>query len=268
MGSFKKFFSWQNIEVVLALIVAVSIGVLNLLNGAFGWGERLELAGQAATLIVLSLLSFGFLRDRVIAREDREVAEDIKSHLERISPRSRQDLEIRDDFQGEVKHIVHSSEKELWCLLRTGSILYELKIDFQAALDRGCSMNVVVCRNDPELRSAIASQMSERVADVERKFGSGYDTMSEFEGYQNNAGRFSCRSVDHVPSVLMFFSDPAGPDGQVFVVPVAYQTNVRRAPSLRLNRAEHKRIFDHYREEFERYIHSSRDTELKQGGEN
>ena len=263
----KKFLSWQNTEVILALIFAISIGALNLLNGAFGWGERLELAGQAATLIVLSLLSFGFLRDRVNATEDREVAEDIKSHLERISPRSRQDLEIRDDFQGEVKHIVHSSEKELWCLLRTGSILYELKIDFQAALDKGCSMKVVVCRNEPDLRSAIASQMSERVADVERKFGSGYDTMIDFENSQKNAGQFSCRSVDHVPSVLMFFSDPSGPDGQVFVVPVAYQTNVRRAPSLRLNRAEHKKIFDHYREEFERYIHSGRDPGLMQDRE-
>lgn len=195
-----------------------------------------------------------------------DLVETIKEESFKLNAAIEKPILIRSDFHREVQDIVSSSKKTIFCLLRTSSIIGESATMpfFMEALQRGCSIKIVLCGMQKELVKQMAFEMDKEtgVDGVMKKFG------VFLEGYKNlkqvGKSRLEIRTINYLPSTLKFISDADESTGKGFIVPISFKRGVRKAPSILAIKANQGDILEYYIQEFYRYWEASEKTDIRE----
>lgn len=241
--------------IILLVVITLIFSVFGSVDISFGLALIAVILTTISTAILLNRQKIEKFQKNVDA-SFQNLNDTVTSELANVKEQFESTVAIRDDFRNEVSAIVNSSEKELLCLLRTGSILGEehTKRVFLRALEKGCQFRIIVCHMHRELVKRLSFEMDNAVGldGVIRKFGHFIEALRKLKEVNDN--NIEIRTIDYLPATLEFIADPYLKDGQAFIIPISFKADVREeAPSIRLSKRKHYDIFDYYLNEFERY---------------
>lgn len=236
----RKAFSLGNLDYIFPLLLSILILPIS----ALGLGLS-ESVINSLTLAVLASLSFSLLRDRI----------ERKDELNRKLQVRNNGMAIRDNYQDIVKGLIKSSKQSIWMLLRSGSIIYELRDLIRHSLAQGHSIKVVVCKRGNDDLIEMMMLESNRTKEEIKSMFSCADNQIEVLS-EHYPEQFKCKYIDFVPSKLMYLIDPeeqkSNLEPDVYIIPVPYMQNARQAPSLLLSQSDNRGLFLYYFDEIKR----------------
>lgn len=160
---------------------------------------------------------------------------------------------IRGKFLEEVKEIINSSNVRLVCHMRSGSVIDQLFTDFKKALERGCKIEIILCKHSEHIIKILTlfSYRNMGPNGIDSKLKSRVSAIRELKEFSPD--NFLVREVDFQPSSLKYFSDPLSDNGKAFIVPISFQEDSRSAPSIMISNKKQPMVFAYYLTEFQKY---------------
>ena len=249
----------DNYDIILSLSIATIVVLINILSGVLTNftidHNKLINISISAILAILVFLSIGVLKER----KSRKKTNDL---LELNIPEANSFI-FRKRFIQEVKDIIESSETEIICQMRSGSILTQLFQEFKTAIENGRLIKVLVCENSDELKNTL-SLFSFRDIDeagIAIKLSNRDSAIKELK--ELGQEKFQIKQIAYHPSNLKYISDPKLEKGKSFIIPISFQGSSRNAPSIKTYKNKDRTVFDYYYNEFERYWNHPETTEYK-----
>ena len=227
--------SW---EFILALLCCFVTFFLSVFGGFLPKiAEHLPDIINALTVTILGSLSFGLFndrKDRIIRRETTQ-----KSTFKGLT------VEPTEPYEEVVRDLLKNTKRSIWLILRTGSILHELKEEFNELLERKGEVYIVTCKSDDDnITSMIELDSDHTSRKIKDMFADGNEA---YEELQKKHGNQIQRKILNVPPThLIYISDPSDPNGRAFVIPILFKVRTRKAPSTYFCSKDYQSLFKTY----------------------
>jgi alpha-ketoglutarate-dependent taurine dioxygenase len=169
------------------------------------------------------------------------------------------------EYNPTIKYLINRAENSFDMILRSGKILFECFPDFEKALERGCSIRIIILNI---LNNSLIINMSYKSSDplekLRENFECGENAIKRLTNLSKNCdGKFDVKMCDHyLPSELVFLSTFSGKSkGFVFSIPLKFKQSPRTSPGILSSLENTSEIFKFYQHEFDslwKYINSDK----------
>ena len=203
---------------------------------------------SALTVAILASLAFSLFRDRFNGKK-------LEKSLSQIPISQNLSMRFRGDYKEIVRSLITNSKKSIWIIVRTGSIIYETKLELEDALKRGCKLKIVVCQsNNDDLIKIIELDSHHNQEKIKSMFKDGNNA---FEYLQKKYPKLIERKIiGFTPPQLMYITDTNDNSGEsnstAFIIPFAFKSSARLAPSIKFKFNEDPTLFEYYFEQINR----------------
>lgn len=264
----------KDLDIVIPLFLGIFASVIAILGLPFS-DNRLSALISALTLSILSFLALSLLNNRVdreksensmiqiesslaqteesIAQTEASIAQTEK-YIAQIPTSQNLRMRFRGDYEETVRQLIINSNKSIWIIVRTGKIIYQRQSELKDALERGCTINLVICNsNNDSLKRIIEFESEHDQETIEGMFKEGergYEYLCKQHHENNYSGVIERKIIGFPPPQLMYITDFNGNNGNsnstAFITPFVFDASVRLAPSILFTFNDDKELFRYY----------------------
>lgn len=177
------------------------------------------------------------------------------------------------DFDIAKEQTISQARQTIWVQLRAGASLHYQGTTsaIQAAIDRNIQIRLLICDyGDPSTIAMVSTRREAKEkrnpenasSDIKATIGilvKNADSLGKLE-------QLKVRTIAYVPSTIVYLSDhdPKIETGEALVLMSNFREDITKAPMMRVSKAQHKRMFQFFVDDFTRLWRAGDEEDLDQ----